>query len=101
MDTAGTIVKSAKSFFVGTALSRVSGLLRDIAMAISFGSSPAIAAFFVAYRLANLFRRLFGEGNLSAAFVPHFSELKEKGGFFYRDVAFFYGGCSFSCSPGD
>lgn len=88
MDTAKTIVKSAKSFFAGTALSRVSGLLRDIAMAISFGSSPAIAAFFVAYRLANLFRRLFGEGNLNAAFVPHFSELKEKGGYFYRDVAF-------------
>ena len=88
MDTARTIVKSAKSFFAGTALSRVSGFLRDIAMATSFGSSPAIAAFFVAYRLANLFRRLFGEGNLNAAFVPHFSELKEKGGYFYRDVAF-------------
>lgn len=91
MDTTQSIVKSAKSFFAGTAISRVSGLLRDIAMAISFGSSPKIAAFFVAYRLANLFRRLIGEGNLNAAFVPHFSELKERGGYFYRDVAFSMG----------
>lgn len=88
MDTSHTIFKSAKSFFAGTALSRVSGLFRDIAIAISFGSSPEIGAFMVAYRLANLFRRLLGEGNLQAGFVPHFAALKEEGGHFFRDVAY-------------
>lgn len=68
-------------------------MLRDIAMASCFGSAPEIAAFMVAYRLANLFRRLFGEGNLQAGFVPYFEELRTKNGekaafFFYRDAAF-------------
>lgn len=90
-DTTHSILRSAKVFFAGTVLSRISGLLRDIAMAVSFGSSPEIAAFMVAYRLANLFRRLLGEGNLQAGFVPHFTALKEQGIYFYRDVAFSMG----------
>lgn len=88
MDTLQTVLKSAKSFFAGTVLSRITGLLRDMAMAISFGSSPEIAAFMVAYRLANLFRRLLGEGNLQAGFVPHFASLKEEGGHFFRDTVY-------------
>lgn len=88
MDTTNSVVRSAKSFFAGTLLSRFSGLFRDIAMAMSFGSSPEIASFFVAYRLANLFRRLLGEGNLNAAFVPHYSEMQERAPYFYRDVLF-------------
>lgn len=88
LDTPHSILRSARSFLAGTALSRVSGLLRDIVMAIYFGSSPAVAAFMVSYRLTNLFRRLLGEGNLQAGFVPHFVELKEQGAIFYRDVAF-------------
>lgn len=91
MDTTHSILRSARSFFAGTALSRISGLLRDIAMAIAFGSSIEIAAFMVSYRLANLFRRLLGEGNLQAGFVPHFAALKEEGGSFYRDVLFSMG----------
>jgi putative peptidoglycan lipid II flippase len=91
MDTIQTILRSAKSFFAGTALSRISGLFRDIAMAISFGSSPEIAAFMVAYRLANLFRRLLGEGNLQAGFVPHFVSLKEESGPFFRDTVYSMG----------
>lgn len=87
MDTTHSVLKSAKAFFAGTALSRVSGFLREMALAAVFGSSPEIAAFMVAYRLANLFRRLLGEGNLQAGFVPHFTELKERGGVFFRDVA--------------
>lgn len=65
--------------------------MRDIAMAISFGSSPEIAAFMVAYRLANLFRRLLGESNLQAGFVPHYVEIKEEGPSFFRDVAYSMG----------
>lgn len=88
MDSSHSILKSAKSFFAGTALSRMTGLLRDIAMASCFGSSPEIAAFMVAYRFANLFRRLLGEGNLQAGFVPHFASLQEEGGHFFRDTAY-------------
>lgn len=88
MDTAHSVLKSARSFFAGTLLSRFSGLFREIALAISFGTSPEIAAFMVSYRLANLFRRLLGEGNLQAGFVPHFASLQEEGGHFFRDVAY-------------
>ncbi|PIS02024.1 MAG: murein biosynthesis integral membrane protein MurJ [Chlamydiae bacterium CG10_big_fil_rev_8_21_14_0_10_42_34] len=91
VDTSHSILRSARSFLAGTALSRVSGLFRDIAMAISFGSSPEVAAFMVSYRLANLFRRLLGEGNLQAGFIPHFTALKENGGQFYRDTTYSMG----------
>lgn len=92
MDTSRSILRSAGHFFAGTAFSRISGLLRDMAMAFCFGSAPEIAAFMVAYRLANLFRRLFGEGNLQAGFVPHFEDLRgqspQAAFSFYRDSAF-------------
>jgi putative peptidoglycan lipid II flippase len=91
MDTAHTILRSARAFFAGTMFSRFSGLLREIAMAISFGASPQIAAFMVSFRLSNLFRRLLGEGNLQAGFVPHFAALKEEGAHFYRDAFYSMG----------
>lgn len=82
------LFRSAASFFTGTAFSKISGFARDIVMAWVFGASSEIAAFFVAYRFANLFRRLFGEGNVSAVFVPKFLEMKEKSFSFYREVYF-------------
>ena len=60
-----------------TLLSRVSGLVRDIAFASILGSGLVADAFFVAFRIPNFFRRIFGEGALSQAFVPVFSEYKE------------------------
>ncbi len=66
------------SFFTG--LSRVLGFAREMVMAHYFGTSLAKSAFDVAFRIPNLFRRLFGEGALSAAFVPVFSEILEKEG---------------------
>ena len=60
-----------------TLLSRVSGLVRDIAFANIMGSGLVADAFFVAFRIPNFFRRIFGEGALSVAFVPVFSEYKE------------------------
>ncbi len=90
MDTAQTVLKSARHFFAGTLLSRLSGLARDVVMAFSFGSSPEIAAFMVAYRLAYLFRRLIGEGNLQAGFTPAFEAARakssEEAASFYRDT---------------
>ena len=61
-----------------TLLSRVFGLLRDIALATVFGASGGTDAFLVAFKIPNFMRRLFGEGAFSLAFVPVLSEYKEK-----------------------
>ena len=53
-----------------TLISRVLGLVRDSAIAAMFGASAASDAFFVAFKIPNLFRRLFAEGAFSQAFVP-------------------------------
>ncbi len=63
-----------------TALSRVLGFAREMLMADLFGISLAKSAFDVAFRVPNLFRRLFGEGALSAAFIPMFSDVLEREG---------------------
>ncbi len=62
-----------------TLISRVLGMWRDIAIA-SLGATRMTSAFVLAFQVPNLFRRLFGEGALSAAFVPVFSETAELGG---------------------
>ncbi|MFQ3622366.1 MAG: murein biosynthesis integral membrane protein MurJ [Acetobacteraceae bacterium] len=56
-----------------TAASRVLGFVRDIMVAAALGAGPAADAFFVALKLPNVFRRLFGEGAFAAAFVPLFA----------------------------
>lgn len=56
-----------------TAMSRVLGFIRDILIAAALGAGPAADAFFVALKLPNFFRRLFGEGAFSAAFIPLFA----------------------------
>ncbi len=61
---------------LATLLSRVLGMVRDISMAALLGlsSGPAMDAFVVAFRLPDLFRRLFAEGGLSASFLPVLTE---------------------------
>ncbi len=61
-----------------TLLSRVFGLLRDITIATFFGATGGTDAFLVAFKIPNFMRRLFGEGAFSLAFVPVFSEYREK-----------------------
>jgi len=61
-----------------TLLSRIFGLLRDITLATVFGVSGGTDAFIVAFKIPNFMRRLFAEGAFSQAFVPVFSEYKEK-----------------------
>lgn len=78
MDSTKSILKSASHFFSGTMLSRISGAVRDIAMAFTFGTKETVAAFFVAFRLAHLLRRLFGEGALQTAFVPKFEKIRQQ-----------------------
>ena len=57
-----------------TFLSRVFGFIRDLVIAMMFGSSAAADAFFVAFRIPNVQRRLFGEGAVTAAFIPVFTQ---------------------------
>ncbi|TLN21317.1 hypothetical protein FDZ71_04005 [bacterium] len=75
--------KIARAFGVvsaATGASRVFGLLRDSLTAALFGASGVMDAFFVAYRLPNLFRALLAEGTLTTSFVPVYSEVLEKEG---------------------
>jgi putative peptidoglycan lipid II flippase len=65
---------------IWTALSRILGFVRDMITALFLGAGFGADAFFVAFRIPNLLRRLFGEGALSAAFVPTFVETLQKQG---------------------
>jgi putative peptidoglycan lipid II flippase len=61
-----------------TFLSRVLGFVRDYFIARLFGAGPATDAFFVAFRIPNLLRRMFAEGAFSQAFVPLLSEYRNR-----------------------
>ena len=68
-----SLVKNFVTVGGATLSSRLLGFVRDVFMANMLGSGPIADAFFVAFRLPNLFRRLFAEGAFSAAFVPLFA----------------------------
>lgn len=89
-DSTHSIWSSAKRFFSGTLLSRISGMLRDVSMAYAFGAQASIASFMLAFRLAHLLRRLFGEGALQSAFIPEFEALRhideKRALHFFRDL---------------
>src|ERR1700687_307067 len=55
-------------------LSRVLGFVRDVLIAAVLGTSHVADAFFVAFRVPNMFRRLFAEGAFDAAFIPLFAQ---------------------------
>jgi putative peptidoglycan lipid II flippase len=63
-----------------TLLSRILGFIRDTVVARAFGAGLATDAFFVAFKIPNLLRRLFAEGAFSQAFVPIFAEYKNRRG---------------------
>ncbi len=63
-----------------TMVSRVLGFVRDAIIARVFGAGLATDAFFVAFKLPNLLRRIFAEGAFSQAFVPVLAEFKEQRG---------------------
>jgi len=69
------IVGAASIMGSVTMLSRVLGYIRDAVIAYIFGASVPADAFFVAFRISNLFRRLVGEGALTSSFIPIFTEL--------------------------
>ena len=68
------LLKSTGIVSAMTSLSRVTGFIRDMVYAQMFGAGAGTDAFFVAFRIPNLLRRLFAEGAFSQAFVPVFSE---------------------------
>ncbi|HEY2346690.1 MAG TPA: murein biosynthesis integral membrane protein MurJ [Xanthomonadaceae bacterium] len=72
------MLRSVASFSSMTMISRVFGLLRDMVISRVFGVSAATDAFWVAFRIPNFMRRLFAEGSFTTAFVPVFTEIKEK-----------------------
>ena len=70
--------RNIASVSLTTVLSRVTGLLRDILIFAALGASAWSSAFIVGFTIPNLFRRLFGEGALSSAFIPIFSTIIER-----------------------
>jgi putative peptidoglycan lipid II flippase len=72
------VTKAAGTVGALTFLSRILGLARDILIANFFGSGLSADAFFVAFRIPNLLRRLFAEGSFSVAFIPVFTEYLQK-----------------------
>ncbi|WP_064750128.1 murein biosynthesis integral membrane protein MurJ [Lysobacter antibioticus] len=78
MSRGGGLLRSSLVFSAMTFISRVSGLVRDQVYAWQFGASPAMDAFFVAFRIPNFMRRLSAEGSFSMAFVPVLAEYKQQ-----------------------
>ncbi|MDE2613273.1 MAG: murein biosynthesis integral membrane protein MurJ [Burkholderiales bacterium] len=74
------LLKAASTVSLLTLLSRITGLVREQLVAGIFGASGATDAFNVAFRIPNLFRRLFAEGAFSQAFVPLLGATREREG---------------------
>jgi putative peptidoglycan lipid II flippase len=72
------VVRAAGIVGAATMVSRVFGLVRDMVIAAFFGASWMTDAFWVAFRIPNMLRRLLGEGSLTISFVPVFTEYLEK-----------------------
>ena len=68
------VIKYAGSVSAGTTVSRVFGYIRDMLVAYLFGAGMFADAFYAAFRIPNLVRRMLGEGSFSAAFIPVFSQ---------------------------
>ena len=68
------VLRALGSIGSATLLSRVLGFVRDMVVALTFGAGPVTDAFFVAFRIPNILRRLLGEGALSTAVVPVFAQ---------------------------
>ncbi len=70
-------LRFARTVSICTFLSRVLGLARDVLCARVFGAGGVWDAFVLAFTIPNLFRRMFGEGSLSLAFIPVMAEYTE------------------------
>ena len=68
------VIRAVGSIGTATLASRILGFIRDAVVALAFGAGPVTDAFFVAFRIPNILRRLLAEGALSTAIVPVFSD---------------------------
>jgi putative peptidoglycan lipid II flippase len=75
-----SLFKAASTVSLLTLASRITGLVRELLIASTFGASAMTDAFNVAFRIPNLFRRLFAEGAFSQAFVPVLAAAKTQQG---------------------
>ena len=72
------LLKAAGIIGALTLVSRILGMTRDILSAKGFGTSWQWDAFIYAFMLPNFMRRLVGEGALTSAFIPVYTDLREK-----------------------
>ncbi|MCS7151220.1 MAG: murein biosynthesis integral membrane protein MurJ [Endomicrobia bacterium] len=79
MEKKQKLLKHMSFVSTGIMISRIMGYFRDMLVASFFGADFYSDAFYAAFRIPNLFRRLFGESSLNAAFVPVFSDYIHKG----------------------
>jgi len=73
-----SLFRSAATVSSFTLVSRITGLFRDVLIAGAFGAGPLTDAFWVAFRIPNLLRRLFAEGAFSQAFVPILGQARSR-----------------------
>lgn len=79
LPAARSVIGSAAVVSGATLVSRVTGLVRDVMLAGLFGFSREMDAFFLAFTVPNLFRKLFGEGALSSATIPVLTRYRLRG----------------------
>jgi putative peptidoglycan lipid II flippase len=75
----GAVARNTAIFAIGTGVSRIAGLAREIVAASYFGTGGPASAFTIAFQVPNLVANLFANAALSAAFVPVFTDLLQKG----------------------
>ncbi|OEU52529.1 MAG: murein biosynthesis integral membrane protein MurJ [Desulfobacterales bacterium C00003060] len=91
MSETARMTKAAGIVGTATLLSRILGFVRDVIVAWFFGAGMSADAFFVAFRIPNLLRRLFAEGSLTISFIPVFTEYLSRNG---REEAFRLARCA-------
>ena len=80
MEQSRKIARHASVVALATLVSRGLGFLRDATVAFALGAGPLADAFFVAFRIPNVLRRLFAEGSMTMSFIPVFSRLRSEQG---------------------
>jgi len=73
------VARNTAIFSIGTGISRIVGLAREVVFASYFGTTGAASAYTIASLVPNLVANLFAQSALSAAFVPVFTDLLQKG----------------------
>ena len=80
MDSKKKLGQAAGTIGGMTLISRLLGFIRDLAIAMQFGATSAADAFFVAFRIPNVQRKILSEGAVTAAFIPVFTEMRNING---------------------